>query len=269
MTLYAFGSDWEAAPRTTPPGVTLFAIGDVHGHIAQLDALLVRLEERFAAVRAEGRAPKLLMIGDYIHRGPGSLAVLRRLATLDHEGLDLRCLLGNHDQYMLDFLFAPTPGATARDAWLFNGGVATLAELGFGRSELTSTEPVRLAAMLRQKLGPDVLAILGHLEAYVAVADWLFVHAGVHPARPLRDQTLAEWLRIREPFMSGTGWSHSYAVVHGHTIRGPEVLPHRIAIDSGCYRTGVLTAVELEGDRLRFHCASDRDDLGAFRSFQG
>jgi len=195
--------------------------------------------------------------------------VLRRLAQLEHEDLDLRCLLGNHDQYMLDFLCAPTPTAAARDAWLFNGGVATLAELGLGRGELTSSEPVRLAATLRQKLGPDVLAILGHLEAYVAVGDWLFVHAGVHPARPLRDQTLADWLRIREPFISGTGWSHPYAVVHGHTIRGPEVLPHRIAVDSGCYRTGVLTAVELEEDRLRFHCASDRADIRAFKELPG
>jgi hypothetical protein len=58
-------------------------------------------------------------------------------------------------------------------------------------------------------------------------------------------------------------------VVHGHTIRGPEVCPHRIAIDSGAYRTGVLTAVQLADDRLRFLCVASDPKLKAFRRLPG
>jgi serine/threonine protein phosphatase 1 len=37
-------------------------------------------------------------------------------------------------------------------------------------------------------------------------------------------------------------------VVHGHTIRPEvEVCPNRIAIDTGAYRSGVLTALAIEG----------------------
>ena len=38
MQLYAFTSAWEPAPRPTPEGTTLLAVGDVHGCSAQLDA---------------------------------------------------------------------------------------------------------------------------------------------------------------------------------------------------------------------------------------
>jgi hypothetical protein len=46
---------------------------------------------------------------------------------------------------------------------------------------------------------------------------------------------------------------------------GPEVFPHRIGIDSGCFHTGVLTAVELANDWLRFHGVASMGDLWAFR----
>ena len=62
---------------------------------------------------------------------------------------------------------------------------------------------------------------------------------------------------IREPFLTGAGWSHDFAVVHGHTPLGPDVQRHRIGVDSGCFRTGALTAVELTDDRLRFHVVAD------------
>jgi serine/threonine protein phosphatase 1 len=41
---------------------------------------------------------------------------------------------------------------------------------------------------------------------------------------------------------------HGFVVVHGHTIRQEvEVRPNRIGIDTGAYRTGVLTALAIDG----------------------
>jgi hypothetical protein len=47
------------------------------------------------------------------------------------------------------------------------------------------------------------------------------------------------------------------------------VLPHRVAVDSGAYRTGVLTAAEITGGRLRFRSVADRRNLASFRALPG
>jgi len=38
-------------------------------------------------------------------------------------------------------------------------------------------------------------------------------------------------------------------VVHGHSqTDGAEILPNRIGVDTGAYRTGILTAIGIEND---------------------
>ena len=55
---------------------------------------------------------------------------------------------------------------------------------------------------------------------------------------------------IRAPFLDDDS-DHGRIVVHGHTIsERVEVRRNRIGLDTGAYRTGVLTAMGLErGDR--------------------
>ena len=123
-------------------------------------------------------------------------------------------------------------------------------------------------AVARERLGPR-LDFLCRLEDALRFGPWVFVHAGINPNKRLEQQSRRALLWIREPFLEGEPWPHDFVVVHGHTIRGPEVLPHRVAIDSGAYRTGVLTAVQVEGQRLRFLCISDRRELAAFDQLPG
>jgi diadenosine tetraphosphatase ApaH/serine/threonine PP2A family protein phosphatase len=125
-------------------------------------------------------------------------------------------------------------------------------DLPGGASELEAWQP--LSATLHARLGPERAELLRSLDLAWRCGDYLFTHAGIAPTRPLEAQDPPAWLTMREPFLTGERWSHPFAVVHGHTIRGPEVLPHRIGIDSGVYRTGLLTMLELREQRLRFHC---------------
>lgn len=268
MTIASYASAWEPAPRPAPEGTVLLAIGDVHGHLAQLDALLAVLEAPVASARARGDSVQLVLVGDYIDRGPASLGVLDRVAELGQAwGPDLHCLLGNHDELLLRLLASPRD--ILLHGWRRKGGDTVLRELGITKPELWARRARKVAARLRERLGPERLRTLEGLLPAWRCGEWLFVHAGVDPRAPLEAQRPRSWLSLREPFLSATSWPHPFAVVHGHTVRGPEVLPHRVAIDSGVYRTGVLTALEIAGWRLRFHCVSDGRGLAPLDALPG
>jgi serine/threonine protein phosphatase 1 len=145
----------------------------------------------------------------------------------------------------------PHPGTL--ELWCENGGTTVLAETGLAWDELAFMDPAAVAERLLHRLGPELTTLLQKLPAYWRCGSYLFVHGGVHPTRPLEDHSLDDLIWMREPFLDGAGWIHPFAVVHGHTPCGPEVFPHRIGVDSGCFFTGVLSAVEIADDRLRFH----------------
>ena len=88
------------------------------------------------------------------------------------------------------------------------------------------------------------------LESFVdscRFGDYLFVHAGIRPGVELDQQLQFDLRWIRDPFLSDER-DHGFIVVHGHTI-SPDVdeQASRIGIDTGAYRTGVLTALAIEG----------------------
>jgi serine/threonine protein phosphatase 1 len=269
MTLYAFGSRWEDAPRSLP-GAMLIAVGDVHGHLDHLDALLDLLRPEILRARLQGLSCDLVMLGDYVDRGPDSLGTLRRLIGLEALlGVPVHMLCGNHDQYLIDFLLADRPNGEALAAWCDNGGQSTLSELGIRRAEVGNRDPAELAARARTRAGADVIRLLRRLAYTRPDSSYVCVHGGIRPGLAVEQNAHRDLITLREPFLSGKGWQHGFTAIHGHTIRGPEVLAHRIAVDSGTYRTGVLSAVQIEGDRLRFLSVASDPKLKAFRRLPG
>ncbi|MDQ4060754.1 MAG: metallophosphoesterase, partial [Pseudomonadota bacterium] len=87
-----------------PAGVRIYAIGDVHGRLDLLDALLARIDDDLRKSPA-GR-PIEVLVGDYIDRGPDSRGVVSRLVERRRER-ELICLMGNHESFMLAFLHEP------------------------------------------------------------------------------------------------------------------------------------------------------------------
>ena len=231
--MYAFRSDWQPAPGCTPRGTTLLAVGDVHGCFAHFEAMLDRLGRIVEQVAADGRRCELVLLGDYADRGPDSLGVLRALGGIPARlGVPVHRLLGNHDQ-LLDQAARLMPDPELMALWCENGGHTVLAECGLDLNELDGADPAAIAATLRARLGPPLLRLLRELAPCWRSGGYLFVHAGIDPTRPLEANSLTDLLWLREPFLTGAGWSHPFAVVHGHTPCGPQLRPHRIAVDSG------------------------------------
>jgi serine/threonine protein phosphatase 1 len=262
-----FVSEWEDGPARLPPGLAAWAIGDVHGQLAHLDALLAAVRTLIDAAPPGPR--HLVLMGDYIDRGPDNIAALERAGSLDIPGVAVTALRGNHEDYLDRFLNDASVGEDLVANWVVNGGDATLANLGVSEKDLRDRGAAAVARAVRAQPLPGVRRALARLEIALRLGGYLFVHAGVHPRYPLHDAVRQRPTTIREPFLAGEGWVHDFAVVHGHSIVGPDIAPHRIAVDSGAFWTGVLTCVELRDDRARFIAATRDDDLERLRRIPG
>jgi len=240
---------WQAAPRPLPADRRVFAIGDVHAHADHLR----KLHERICAIidveRAAGQV-SVVWLGDYIDRGWQPLETLDLVAAgLGRPGVEEIRLRGNHETYLIEAATGENLGLARLLQWWRFGGEETLKTLA---PNAHIDQPAELAAALCDSLGAERLAFLQGLALRHRIGDYIFVHAGINPDRPLEAQDEQDLLWIREPFLSGQDWPHSVTVVHGHTPEGPTALDHRIGVDSGVFDSGSLSAVELRGDQLRF-----------------
>lgn len=230
-------------------GRLVYAIGDIHGRYD----LLVDLLKRIAAdveVRAAGRRPVLIFCGDYIDRGPDSARVVEALIWLKQdERFETRLLRGNHEGAFLGSL----EDAKASQRWLQVGGRATLRSYGANLPDDLEDQQACLKACndLAEEMPPSHLLLLRDLEAMAVIGDYAFVHAGIRPGVSLSDQSLRDLLWIREEFLERTE-RFEKRIVHGHswTDARPEILHNRINIDTGAFKTGVLTAVRIEDGDL-------------------
>jgi serine/threonine protein phosphatase 1 len=103
-----------------------------------------------------------------------------------------------------------------------------------------------LRARFQAAVPPDHWDFFNSLDLAAERGDYLCVHAGVRPNVPLDRQSARDLMWIRQDFLER---DHVFdkVIVHGHTPGEPFVGPHRIALDTGAYVTGTLTAIKLKG----------------------
>ena len=238
----------DGAMTADGTGHVTYAVGDIHGELGLLEAMLAGIEADSAAL---GRPARVVFLGDYVDRGPDSRGVVSRVMAGPRRAGDTWVpLRGNHDDMLVRCLRGE-PKGFERD-WLEGQCPATLASYGlapYERGKAPATTP-ELEAHL------DWIECLRlHLED----GERLYVHAGVVPGAPLHKQTAEVKMWIREGFVDRdepSGW----VVHHGHTIVGPRPLcgPHRVSVDTGAYKSRRLTAAVVDGGPPRFLQASDR-----------
>jgi serine/threonine protein phosphatase 1 len=208
--------------KQSSPG-RIFAVGDIHGHLTKLEALLERLDP-------DPEADELIFVGDYVDRGPDSRGVIERLIDLAQGELQTSFLRGNHEQMLLDYVLA----GINRELYLFNGGLTTLRGYSQpGQNPLSARPPA------------EHLAFLTGLSLFVHRPGTIFVHAGLRPGKGLEEQEERDLLWIREEFF-GIDYDWPERVVFGHT---PFAEPFRkgplFGLDTGAAYGGPLTCLVL------------------------
>ncbi len=208
------------------------AIGDVHGCVETLRALLENLQPT--------PDDRLVFVGDYIDRGPDSKGVIELLLDL-RERFDCTFLRGNHEALMLAYLDGTTiNGVSGSELWSVNGGRQTLGSYADAAGRVAI--PAAHEAFLRET------------QLYADHDEFFFVHAGLLPdltiAENLQEDDQEVFLWEREHLRAAhLAWEKP--VVCGHTPRSEPIDRDKLLmIDTGCVyhlrpHLGRLCAVRL------------------------
>lgn len=239
---------WRAASPDAPapqPDRPLVVIGDVHGRFDLLEPLLERLarDPDLAGDR------DLILAGDLVDRGPASAEVIDLARALETDQPHrVTSLMGNHEAMLIDFL-----DGKSRSVWLRAGGMDTLQSFGVTIPEMapeiapekTGNDADGLAGLRAAAvtaIGPERIAWLRARPVMRQSGTVVTVHAAFDRNRKATAQNPKSLLWGAKAFYQ----THSTAlpwVVHGHVItRPPRIEGTRIAIDSGAWLGGGLTA---------------------------
>lgn len=223
-------------------GYRAYAVGDIHGRVDLLEHLLAKIHAELQ--RRPASKTLLVFIGDLIDRGPSSSQVLERLRCYRRDGVRPIFLLGNHEEVLLRILAGDS---TVVESWLQFGGLQCLQSYGVPRARLRGKSPDEIVDVVRTVIPNEHLKFLDTFVDSCRFGDYLFVHAGIRPGLEVDQQSQSDLRWIRDPFLFDES-DHGFIVVHGHTISDEvDERPNRIGIDTGAYRSGVLTALAIEG----------------------
>lgn len=251
-------------PIRIPDEFVVWAASDLHGQLGAVDRLLGRAGLTDGADSWTAPAGTAFVVtGDVVDRGPDSLGLVRRLASLRaqarHAGGLVAILEGNHEAQVLGGLGGETEIFRAMMAF---GAGATLQSAGLRPDEWTGRSATEIAARV-DALAPDLVPTLWTFAPYARWRDVLFVHAGPVPFQDLdRFERSADRLWIRDgffassdPFPDAEPWA-SYRgagisrVVFGHTpVERPTLSHAGHALNLDTWRGQQVTLARLEPGR--------------------
>ncbi|RKP56821.1 serine/threonine protein phosphatase [Cohnella endophytica] len=224
-------------------------ISDIHGCVEPLNRLLDQ-------IRYDSANDQLILLGDYVDRGPHSKETVDRVMdlVLNHRAIALR---GNHDQRMVDLIRTEDPDIQHR--FLEHGGRQTLAsycdsdDLNFDAERFEQAK-----AHINAKFAHHI-AFLDKLPYYYEGDFLICVHAGLNPRfADWRKQPKRDFMYIKNDFIRNKTRANK-KVVFGHT-RAMELhdsaevwfQEDKIGIDGGCAYGQQLNALVFEDENFTF-----------------
>ncbi|GAB4457852.1 MAG: metallophosphoesterase family protein [Armatimonadaceae bacterium] len=221
---------------------SVWAIGDIHGECAKLEALLANLPREEDDIT--------VYLGDYIDRGPDSAGVVRRVLA-DYDAAPGRTVLlwGNHEDMAAGRYGLSRPSSFEYDIfdWYRNGGIQAMKSWGHGDYDLFQADiPEELKRLVRM-LKPYWTA---PEDRFPKLKNCVWVHAGVLPDTPTEELSGDILLWVRDEFLHHPD-ELGRLVIHGHTpVRKVRVTSDKIGIDTGAVFGGMLTALQMPERRI-------------------
>lgn len=214
-----------------------FAIGDIHGCLETLKDLL---ENHIKP----GKEDEIILLGDYIEKGPKSKEVLDYLISLRIDGYKLVSLLGNKEKELLTKL----RNKDEFDKWVGFGGDVLLKN--FGVDSIDYEKAIRI-------FPEKYIDFILQMPYFYEYDDFLLVHAGFNFKKDNPFSIGDDMLYIRD-FKVDNSKLKNRRIIHGHNPVPQSTLINKIKsrsklipIDTGCVykykpNLGYLTSINLD-----------------------
>jgi serine/threonine protein phosphatase 1 len=185
----------------------ILMISDIHGCVDQLNELLD------AVVYAPSK-DILILLGDYVDRGPRSKETVERVKELVtmHNAVALR---GNHDQRLIDLVHLDEE--ETRTKFLRHGGIQTLQSYCDFILDPLNDEHLNLAIRHIRDHYYSHIQFLDTLPLYHEDSQHVYVHAGLNPKySDWRTQPAHDFMYIKADFYHSKP-NTDKIVIFGHT----------------------------------------------------
>jgi len=171
-----------------------YILSDIHGHY---DEFLIRLNQIKQLCEKE-KNNKLILLGDYIDRGPDSYKVVKEVYELQQKyGVDkVVALRGNHEEWFLEYLFE------SEDVWLVEDTNLVTSKTFLSDKELLQVRKIALQSKIDSVYSyirecikanhTELLKWMKQLPYYHKTDTQIFVHAGV-------DEEAEDWWEVGTP----------------------------------------------------------------------
>lgn len=206
-------------------------VGDIHGCLEEFEELLIKLNYN-------KQNDRLILLGDFVDRGPNSIEVLRKVKEMGVE-----CVRGNHDNKILKWHNSNKQNYQDKHAHYYN------------------------------QLTDDDIEFIFKMPVYIELDDVIAVHAGLKKSKHISEQNKNDLMHLRYMDKDGkfvslrtifkigqeaagahfwTEWGpFKKSIVYGHNVNSLQDI--RIddyddgtacyGIDTGCCFGGKLTAL--------------------------
>ncbi|MWV44315.1 serine/threonine protein phosphatase [Paenibacillus sp. HJL G12] len=226
----------------------IILISDIHGCIDEFNLML-------KTVHYDSNLDQLILLGDYVDRGPRCKEVVERVIELvrNHHVIALK---GNHDQRLVDLV--RTPDEKIKSKFLEHGGLQTILSYNSEEDKGILEQDIHKFIAHMQENYEDHVEFLSTLPLYHEDEHHIYVHAGINPAYVhWKEQTEYDFMYIKDEFIYSP-FDLGKKVVFGHTktvdIHDQAHIwfdQDKIAIDGGCAYGLQLNALIFENGEYR------------------
>ena len=224
-----------------------YAMTDIHGCLKTFEAMLDKI--------AFSKSDTLFLLGDYVDRGPDAKGVFDTIMRLQNQGYTINCLLGNHEQELLN----SQTDDKSKYHWYQWGGIQTM-------ESFNVKEP--------RDIPSKYTDFMRNLPRYIEHDGYIFCHAGLNFDMPNPFEAEESLIWIRNWYNDiNYKWLGDRIIVHGHTPTDRHDIETMLAllereqyidIDCGCFQAdklpfkGYLCCLDLGDRALHFQKCLDK-----------